>query len=98
MNSFNRITKLRDLLKQYNIDGYLVPSYDEFRSEYPPPKSLQRLEWLTGFTGSNGLLIIKEEKLIFLTDSRYLLQAAQQLGNKYQILDMADEASWKQGR
>ncbi|CAK6552529.1 MAG: hypothetical protein IRF16MM_05295 [Candidatus Midichloria mitochondrii] len=63
-----------------------------------PPKSLQRLEWLTGFTGSNGLLIIKEEKLIFLTDSRYLLQAAQQLGNKYQILDMADEASWKQGR
>ncbi|MDJ1288002.1 aminopeptidase P family N-terminal domain-containing protein [Candidatus Midichloria mitochondrii] len=56
------------------------------------------MEWLTGFTGSNGLLIIKEEKLIFLTDSRYLLQAAQQLGNKYQILDMADEASWKQGR
>lgn len=93
MNSFNRITKLRDLLKQYSIDGYLVPSYDEFRSEYPP-KSLQRLKWLTGFTGSNGLLIIKEEKLIFLTDSRYLLQATQQLGNKYRILDMADEASW----
>ncbi|MDJ1407474.1 MAG: aminopeptidase P family protein [Candidatus Midichloria sp.] len=93
MNNFNRITKLRNLLKQYSIDGYLVPSYDEFRSEYPP-KSSQRLEWLTGFTGSNGLLIIKEEKLIFLTDNRYLLQAVQQLGNKYQILDIADEISW----
>ncbi|WHQ46700.1 MAG: aminopeptidase P family protein [Candidatus Midichloria sp.] len=94
MKSFDRITKVKNLLKQYNIDGYIVPSYDEFRNEYTP-KPLQRLEWLTGFTGSSGLLIIKEEKLLFLTDSRYLLQAKQQLGNKYQILDIADEESWK---
>lgn len=87
---YSKIVALRQCLKEHGLDGYIIPSYDEFRNEYPP-QSLQRLYWCTGFSGSNGFLIITATKLLFATDGRYLIQAKDQLTDDYMILDMYDE-------
>jgi Xaa-Pro aminopeptidase len=89
----NKVSKLTAQFEKYEIKGYIVPSYDEFRNEYVP-SHLQRLSWLTGFTGSNGILILNKEQLFFMTDSRYTIQAKTELSNKFQILDMTDANSW----
>jgi Xaa-Pro aminopeptidase len=48
------------------------------------------LEWLTGFTGSNGIAVILSDKAALFTDGRYLLQAAQEVDNAlYKIFDMS---------
>ena len=88
-----RIDELRELLKEYELNGYLIPSYDEFKNEYTP-SHLKRLGWLTGFDGSNGVLLVTEDKLIFFTDTRYTAQANRQLNESYRILDIYNENSW----
>ncbi|MBA8667219.1 aminopeptidase P family protein [Holosporaceae bacterium 'Namur'] len=86
----DKILNLRALFPTYNIDGYIIPSSDEFNNEYLP-KHLKRLKWLTGFTGSNGLCIITDKFKAFFTDGRYLIQAETELGDDYQIFNMTNE-------
>lgn len=69
-----RITLLRSLFTEYNIDGYIIPSNDKYMSEYVPDYA-KRLEYITGFTGSNGMVIICKDVALFFTDGRYLEQA-----------------------
>lgn len=89
----NKIEALRKLLDQHQIDGFLIPSSDEFFNEYCPPYA-KRLEWFTEFTGSYGIaLILKDENILF-TDGRYILQAKQQLGSKYKVINMAESTPW----
>ena len=87
MNSIEKINLLKNSLKIRNIDGYLVPSYDEFQNEFTP-ECLQRLKWLTNFSGSNGLALITKDKYYLLTDSRYIIQAKNQLPDDCTILNM----------
>lgn len=70
----SRIKFLKKLLDRYNVDGYIVPSTDEYMSEYTP-KYARRLEYITGFTGSNGIAIILKDITLFFTDGRYLEQS-----------------------
>ena len=78
--SSTRIAALRDLLRNENLDGYIVPLSDEHQSEYTASYA-KRLEWLTSFTGSCGLALILLDKAIFFTDGRYNLQIRQQTDN-----------------
>lgn len=87
MNSIKKINLLKNSFKTHNIDGYLVPSYDEFQNEFTP-ECLQRLKWLTNFSGSNGLALITKDKHYLLTDSRYIIQAKNQLPDDYTIFNM----------
>ena len=89
MNNIEKINLLRSYLKLNNLNGYFVPSFDEFQNEYSP-ECLQRLKWLTGFTGSNSLALITQDKNYFFTDGRYILQAEGQLGNHFAVYDMQD--------
>lgn len=89
MNVKARISKLRDSFNEYGIDCYLIPSNDEFQSEYVP-KHLNRLKFITGFTGSNGLAIITKTSALFFTDGRYLLQAAQELADDFEVYNLID--------
>ena len=82
----DKIHKLRDLFNKFGIDGYVVPSNDEFQNEYVP-KQYRRLEYLTNFTGSNGTAIITKTDAAFFTDGRYLLQAKKQLSPHFKIFD-----------
>ena len=73
-----RIAALREAMKQHKIDAYIIPTSDPHMSEYPADCWKYR-EWISGFTGSAGTVIIKADKAGLWTDSRYFLQASTQL-------------------
>ena len=88
-----RIKNLSDLYKEYSIDGYLIPSTDEYLNEYLHDY-FKRLSYISGFTGSNGYVIIFSDKILFFTDGRYITQAENQLPKNltkiYDIKNIAD--------
>lgn len=73
-----RIHQLRQWMKRNYIGAYIVPTADPHNSEYLPAH-WQTREWLSGFTGSAGTLVITTRKAALWTDSRYFLQAEAQL-------------------
>ncbi|MCD8183112.1 MAG: aminopeptidase P family protein [Bacteroides sp.] len=73
-----RINALRALLKREGIQAFIIPSTDPHLSEYVAPHWKSR-EWISGFTGSAGTVAVTTAKAGLWTDSRYFLQAAQQL-------------------
>ena len=73
-----RIDALRALFDNEGIDAFIIPSTDPHLSEYVAPHWQSR-EWISGFTGSAGTVVVTREKAGLWTDSRYFLQAAQQL-------------------
>lgn len=72
------ITRLRTVMKEHGLDGYLVPTTDFHGSEYVNDYFKCR-QYLSGFTGSNGTLLVTEDDARLWTDSRYFIQAAKQL-------------------
>jgi Xaa-Pro aminopeptidase len=87
----DKLDSLRKLFKANGIAGYIIPSIDEFQSEYTA-EYLNRLNWLTGFSGSNGMAIILEAQCAFFTDARYILQAKAQLGKEFSVHNMSDKS------
>ncbi len=88
----NILSLLKSAITNAVLDGFIIPSNDEFQNEYVP-MHLNRLLYATGFTGSNGVAIVTLKKSAFFTDGRYLLQASQQLGDEFTILDMGEKSS-----
>ncbi|MCK4414386.1 MAG: aminopeptidase P family protein [Candidatus Eisenbacteria sp.] len=78
MTSREKVVALRRLMKQEGLAAYLVPSTDPHMSEYLP-ECWKRRQWLSEFTGSAGDLAILTREASLWTDSRYYLQAEQQL-------------------
>lgn len=77
-NIKERIAAFRALMKKAGVDAAIIPQADPHMSEYLAPHWQVR-RWLSGFTGSAGDLLITSDKAMLWTDSRYFLQAAQQL-------------------
>lgn len=73
-----RIEKIRDLMKEKNIYAYIVPSSDYHQSEYVGDYFKAR-EFMSGFTGSAGTLIVSMDEVGLWTDGRYFIQAEQEL-------------------
>jgi Xaa-Pro aminopeptidase len=69
-----RLQQMRKALTAKNIDGLFVPRTDEFQGEYVPASS-ERLQWLTGFTGSWGSALIGKKTAALIIDGRYTIQA-----------------------
>ncbi len=80
----NRIRALRNKIKKYNIDGYIVPKNDEFFSEYA---TQDRLKIISNFSGSAGLAIILKKQNYLFVDGRYTIQANQQSGKNFKIIE-----------
>lgn len=79
MNAIStHVGALRAWMETNEIDCFIVPTADPHGSEYLPEHWKCR-EWLTGFTGSAGTAVITLEQAALWTDSRYFLQAAEQL-------------------
>ncbi len=74
----DRIQLLRAAMRHHNVDACVVPSADPHLSEYLPARWMGR-EWLSGFTGSAGTLVVTAEWAGLWTDSRYWAQAESQL-------------------
>lgn len=73
-----RIERVRDALRAQGAHAALVPSADPHLSEYLPER-WQGREWLSGFTGSMGTLVVTLERAALFADSRYWSQAEREL-------------------
>ncbi|MBP7190578.1 MAG: aminopeptidase P family N-terminal domain-containing protein, partial [Rickettsiaceae bacterium] len=87
METKSQINALRAEFVKFGINGYIIPSTDEYGSEYTS-ESARRLEYITGFTGSNGVAVITLSQSLFFTDSRYFEQARIELDKEFQIYDL----------
>ncbi len=82
------LNEIKNFLNKNKIDFLLLPNNDEFFSEYLPEYK-RLIKAITNFSGSNALVIFGLKKSFFFTDSRYILQAKNQLNKEeYEILDI----------
>ncbi|MCH5224719.1 MAG: aminopeptidase P family protein [Muribaculaceae bacterium] len=75
------LARLRDAMKAHGIDAVVISGTDPHQSELPPMHWRGR-EWLTGFAsenGTNGTAVVTEGEALVWTDSRYFIQAEEQL-------------------
>lgn len=73
-----RIAALRECMRQSGVSATIVPQTDPHQSEYIADHWQVR-RWLSGFTGSAGSLVVTFDGAFVWADSRYWLQAGQQL-------------------
>lgn len=78
MNTTEKLEALRNLMRQEGIDAFITPSTDPHSGEYVPERWKSR-RWISGFTGSAGTAVVTLDKAALWTDSRYFIQAAEQL-------------------
>lgn len=77
-NTSERIGLLRKWMSTQGLKAFIVPTTDPHNSEYVAAHWEAR-QWLTGFTGSAGTAVVTMNKAALWTDSRYFLQAEEQL-------------------
>ncbi len=86
-----RIKCLRAAMKERGLDAYIIPTADYHGSEYVGEYFKVR-QYFSGFTGSAGILVISMEEAGLWTDSRYFLQAEQELeGSGIHLYRMGEE-------
>ena len=75
---YQRVEALRALMKENHWDIVILTGSDPHASEYPAPRWKQ-VEWLTGFTGEAGDVVVTADHAGLWTDTRYFIQAVRQL-------------------
>ncbi|MBL4932131.1 aminopeptidase P family protein [Clostridium paridis] len=90
MNVRDKIKQLRELMIKSNVQAYIVPSYDAHQSEYVAEYFKCR-QWVSGFTGSAGTIVVTLEDAGLWTDGRYYIQAENELnGTGIRLFRMVD--------
>lgn len=90
MNIRERLSKLRELMAEKEIDMYIIPTADFHQSEYVGEYFKAR-KFMTGFSGSAGTAVVTKEKAYLWTDGRYFIQAAKQLeGTTVELMKMRE--------
>lgn len=98
-----RIARLRELMAASGWDAVIISGSDPHSSEYPAPR-WQQVKWMTGFTGEAGDVVITHDHAGLWTDSRYFIQALQQLEgsgvqlHKTRIPGAVGIPEWLEGR
>lgn len=77
MLAHDRIGRLRRVLAEMGVDGFIIPRADEHQGEYVPAHA-ERLKWVTGFSGSAGIALVLGDRAIIFVDGRYTLQVREQ--------------------
>ena len=80
-----RLKTLRHVMQQHQVDAFIAMSADPHMSEYLPTYWQVR-QWLTGFTGSVGTVVVTQDFAGLWVDGRYWVQAEQQLENTGYVL------------
>ncbi|MDD1498662.1 aminopeptidase P family protein [Agrobacterium sp. CNPSo 3708] len=73
-----RVEALRSTFDALDIDGFLIPRADEYQGEYVP-ECAERMAWLTGFTGSAGVVLVTRSQAVVFVDGRYTTQLSSQV-------------------
>ena len=69
-----KIKRLRKIVNQYHLDGYIIPNNDEFFGEYVEPNK-DKLKYISNFSGSYGFALILKIKITFLlTEDTFISQ------------------------
>ena len=96
------LAALRETMKKHNIDACVITGTDPHQSELPP-RHWRGREWLTGFesgNGTNGTAVVLQDDALCWTDSRYFIQAEEQLkGTGFRMMkedgpDAVDLVDW----
>jgi len=77
-----RLTQVRSEFALNNIDAYVVPRADEHLGEYVPLQN-ERLAWISGFTGSAGMVVVLKTGAAIFVDGRYSIQVRQQVSAEH---------------
>ncbi len=84
-----RIEQLQQWLIQENFDFFLLPRSDRYGQEFLPSCN-ERIAWLTGFTGSNGFVVISPSECVLFSDKRYSIQMITQTPDNVTCHDGTD--------
>jgi Xaa-Pro aminopeptidase len=86
-----RLQQFRTFLRErLAAQGFIIPRADVYQNEYVVPAD-ERLNWLTGFTGSAGYAVILPEAAALFIDGRYTLQAKQEVDSAlYQVFQIPE--------
>ncbi|OLN81514.1 putative Xaa-Pro aminopeptidase P [Colletotrichum chlorophyti] len=97
IDTTGRLSRLRELMKEYKIDIYVIPSEDSHASEYIAGCDARR-EYISGFSGSAGCAVVTLDKAALATDGRYFNQAAKQLDQNWLLLKqgLQDVPTWQE--
>ena len=88
-----RIEELREVMKSEGIDAFIFPSTDPHNGEYVPDHWKGR-EFISGFNGSAGTAVVTMDDAALWTDSRYFLQAEEQLaGTGFTLMKLKIEGT-----
>ena len=79
------LSKLKKLLKNHNLDAYVIPKNDEFFGEYAFPN---RLKTISNFSGSAGFAVITYSINYLFVDGRYLIQSKIESGRDFKIIEI----------
>ena len=86
----DRISRLRNKMEQVGVYAYLILTEDPHRSEYVCDH-YQTRRYLSGFTGSNGSLLVLPDTCLLWTDGRYFVQAEKELkGTGIELMKMGE--------
>ena len=73
-----KLSLVRADMQALELDAYFVPRADEYLGEYVPAQN-ERLQWISGFTGSAGAAVILQTSAAIFVDGRYTIQVRQQV-------------------
>ncbi|WP_343343928.1 aminopeptidase P family protein [Terrisporobacter petrolearius] len=91
MSIASRVSALRKIMEDRNIDAYIIPSADNHQSEYVGEHFKSR-QYISGFKGSAGTVVVTKEKAGLWTDGRYFIQAEKELaGSGIDLFKMGEE-------
>ncbi len=86
MTTEEKLRALRAEMAKDNLDAYYITGTDPHQSEYVASRWRTR-EFITGFTGSAGEVIITEKEALLWVDSRYFIQAAKEIkGTEFKMM------------
>ena len=74
----NCLTKIRHQMSTLGLDALIIPRADEYLGEYIPERN-ERLRWISGFTGSAGVVIVLQDRAVIFVDGRYTVQVRKQV-------------------
>jgi len=99
MTIAEKIAELRRIMEREDLAAYVISGTDPHNSEYLPAPWQQR-KWISGFTGSFGTVVVTHQHVGLWTDSRYFIQAEQELAgteialHKLRVPDAVDYPQW----
>ncbi|KAJ2913801.1 hypothetical protein MD484_g6610, partial [Candolleomyces efflorescens] len=96
VNTTERLSSLRELMKREGVDVWVVPSEDQHYSEYLAHCD-ERRAYISGFNGSAGCAVVTADKAFLFTDGRYFLQAEKQLDDNWTLMKqgLPDVPTWQ---